>query len=147
MNRSGKMVNRTKQSWREAICFSLFCIVVLIKVDAKGLIKLVQQSVLRVLDMQEYNKVNCIQHIYSNYTLTWFSKQLMSKCLKPRYSSCGLVDNPCSSTRSWCATGSCTSDSGRSKKKVTTGTARKQAIAVQQGGLEREPGLATTEDP
>lgn len=32
-------------------------------------------------------------------------------------------------------------------KKVTTGTARKQAIAVQQGGLEREPGLATTEDP
>lgn len=147
LNRSGKMVNRTKQSWREAICFSLFCIVVLIKVDAKGLIKLVQQSVLRVLDMQEYNKVNCIQHIYSNYTLTWFSKQLMSKCLKPRYSSCGLVDNPCSSTRSWCATGSCTSDSGRSKKKVTTGTARKQAIAVQQGGLEREPGLATTEDP
>lgn len=55
LNWSGKMVDTTKRSWREAICFSLFCIVVLIKVDAKGLIKLVQQSVLQVLDMQEYN--------------------------------------------------------------------------------------------
>lgn len=47
--------------------FSLFCIVVLIKVDAKGVIKLVQPSVLQVLDMQEYNYINRIQHIYSNY--------------------------------------------------------------------------------
>jgi hypothetical protein len=111
------MADTAKQSWGEAICFSLFCIVVLIKVDAKELIKLVQQSVLQVLDMQEYNKVNCIQHIYSNYIFAWFSKQLMSKCRKPRYSSCGFVDNPCSSTRSWCTMGSCTSDSGRSKKR------------------------------